>query len=459
MKNHRIYEAIGRINEKLIDDALDYSPKKQKSTDGMGIGRNFSIKRLCVVAAAAVLVLSLTITCVANADGIAGALESIFRREQELIDPYAQVINKENTSEGITVSIDKVCRDQGEIYVYMNLHSEEPFEAGLLYFSSIELQRYSKVGELSSCHSDLNKYYVGNCWPSEEGYTRYCTGSGGAENARTAFLAGCYLTYLDEPSKDVTAVVHFTRLYSDEYSDVELLSGNYRLEIKNLKTAVSGVDEHGKEYYKDVKRYNNSIQLEFVMSELGEVPSTTYYPDIDFELDGHPFNISKIKITPYHIWIDVSDERPETIEVAGYHYDSRSKLLGSLDYTESNEYKALPYEEKQKVWGDDGTYKMSDEEYAAHQSQSYDLGVRFKEDFDFIDEFGGFLGGGWKIDDQTETSGKVYMKTYLTPKAPIALSDIDYIYITDYAHYEHPWDYPQHEAELILWKNETDILK
>ena len=74
-KNEKLFNAIGKLNDSYIEEAYSQPEKAAKP-------RN-SIKRIVMLAAAALLSISLVITVAANSDAIIAA---IFERRQNLID-------------------------------------------------------------------------------------------------------------------------------------------------------------------------------------------------------------------------------------------------------------------------------------------------------------------------------------------------------------------------------------
>lgn len=130
-KNEKLFRAIGKLNDDYIEEAYAESsePKPAKSRK--------SIKRIVMLAAAALLSVSLVITVAANSDAIIAAM---FERRQKLVDDKIGHIDESVTEGNITLTMESVKVERrtisdnffGEFTV--SFHNEDGnFENGIKY--------------------------------------------------------------------------------------------------------------------------------------------------------------------------------------------------------------------------------------------------------------------------------------------------------------------------------------
>ena len=129
-KNEKLFNAIGKLKDSYIEEAYAENPKLSKPKK--------SIKRIVMLAAAAMLSISLVITVAANSDAIIAA---IFERRQNLVDNKIGHIDESVTEGNITltmdsVKIDSLFYDDNEFHgdFTVSFHNEDGiFENGLKY--------------------------------------------------------------------------------------------------------------------------------------------------------------------------------------------------------------------------------------------------------------------------------------------------------------------------------------
>ena len=128
-KNEKLFNAIGKLKDSYIEEAYAENPKLSKPKK--------SIKRIVMLAAAAMLSISLVITVAANSDAIIAA---IFERRQKLVDNKIGHIDESATVGNITLTLESVTVenvfDDDNIFANytVSFHNNDgAFEGGLKY--------------------------------------------------------------------------------------------------------------------------------------------------------------------------------------------------------------------------------------------------------------------------------------------------------------------------------------
>lgn len=324
MKNsQRLLDSIGRLDDSLIENAVSYEPAaKIKASSAR------PVKRVAAVAVAAVMCVALAVTCFANAEGIQEAIKSIFSREEELIDPYAAMIDESTEAEGISVTVDKIAKDGDNYIIYVHLRNPAGFEPGYLYYDQIEIEQQTSKG-----------------WK-----TRYSLAGVGIKDPETALLAGTSWTKVESKTQDLDLLIkvdaaspHFDNMYADSKTN------DFRLSIYELAT-IQIVEENGG-YPKCFDPYFDklSVDFEFDESKVEPLPEKVSYPNVDFEIDGTTFRLTEIRYSPMHLVFAVEDPNCEIIEVDGLHFYGTSKLNWQLFCEEYPPTQPMSFEESQKL--------------------------------------------------------------------------------------------------------------
>ncbi len=314
MKQNDILDSIGGISDSIIEDALSYTPEKKSA-------KKFSVKRLSTIAAAAVLCIILTVTCFANATEISAVISSLFRREQEYIDPYAQIINKSDTQDNILMTMRKVVKDGDSYILYLSLHNEtEDFEVGYLAYDSIYLD-YKSRGE--TCR-----------------YGKLAA-QGTVTIAGRKVIAGEYFTNINKPTKDVDLKLVIPAGSKSEHLDPNICreweSGSYHFEINGLSVLPCSSDEKGLWVPEDEYiEYADKLEVDFDYdtSDVEDLPTTILYPNSDFELDGTNFRITKVVHTATSLKVTIEDMDKELMEYGDLHFWGTEKFAGYISPVE-----------------------------------------------------------------------------------------------------------------------------
>lgn len=300
-KSEKLYYSLGSVRDEWLDDAIGTDITKNKVKSG---GKTIALRRILVAAAVCVLSVSLAITCVANAD----LIKSLFQREQELINPYAAVIDETSESEGVSMRMDKIAKDGDRYIIYLHLARPEGFEPGFLTYGSITIEQKTEDG-----------------WVEQERFA-------GARDAETALLAGIFLTEVPEKTNEVEVLVTVDSLYSQCFNGVS--KGDFRLTLEELATvqydeANGGTAKYAAEYADEI-----TVGFEFDESKIEPLPEKVSYPDIEFEVAGSKFKLTEMRYSPMHLELHFEDEIGQTFEVGGRELFATNKLnygMASVD--------------------------------------------------------------------------------------------------------------------------------
>lgn len=293
-KSEKLYYSLGSVRDEWLDDAIGTDITKNKVKSG---GKTIALRRILVAAAVCVLSVSLAITCVANAD----LIKSLFQREQELINPYAAMIDETSESEGVSMRMDKIAKDGDRYIIYLHLARPEGFEPGFLTHNDIIIEQ---------------KMEDGSWYPRAE--------ITGTSNAETALLAGITLTEVPEKTNEVEVLITVDSLYSQCFNGIS--KGDFRLTLEELATvqydeANGGTAKYAAEYADEI-----TVGFEFDESKIEPLPEKVSYPDIEFEVAGSKFKLTEMRYSPMHLELHFADEIGQTYEVGGKELFATNKL-------------------------------------------------------------------------------------------------------------------------------------
>lgn len=344
MKNsQRILDSIGKLSDGMIESAVSYeNPENKRRKIEVSPAR--PMKKLAVSVIAAVLCVALAVTCFANAD----LIKSLFQREQELIDPHAVMVDKQDESGGYTLTVEKIFSDEDLIYVYYKLHSPEPFETGYLTYENLEFGiEYVESNKVTGI--------------SPRAYTF----TPGHPNPKKALVSGAYITEVKEPTCDIEGVLELGKIFMGDYVTtdtgrkvvhkefIDWESGKYHLAITGLAVTRFIPDENGYidensgvESFDCVKKLDVAFYLN--VNDLEELPSTYSYPDSEFTVDGYPFKITEIKQNAKNLWVMIESTSDKRIEIEDQHFNPLMMFMGYAFSDEFNMYDEHTIEEEEK---------------------------------------------------------------------------------------------------------------
>ncbi len=284
------------------------------------------IRRAAVIIAAAALTAVMSTTVFAYHDVISSGLAEtgriildFFSREEEIIDPKAEIIYESDTESGITLEVIKAVRDGSDTYLYAELTNHDG------YFAS----------SIITCDS-YTLYKTGEAIPvtPKNGY--------GIMTERKLGMTGLQ-------AGDI-----FADLRSCQTNRIELClpvriteEGDYRLTINHL-ISVTEETESG-HYTGNLLRelITEELTVDFSLdSELESLEKSIIECNSEFTVCGVSLTLDSITVSPLAIVIDIRDELGETIEVEDrttaaldclHHYSTLyDSILADFPYDENN---------------------------------------------------------------------------------------------------------------------------
>ncbi len=294
-KSEKLYTSLGSVRDEWLDDAIAADITKNKAKSGT---KTVALRRLLIAAAVCVLSVSLAITCVANAD----LIKSLFQREQELINPYAAMIDETVETDGVSMRVDKIAKDGDRYIIYLHLSRPEGFEPGYLTHNGIEFEQETEDG-----------------WISRAEIT-------GTKNANTALLAGLFLTEVKEKTNELDLLITIDSRLDTFYFINEVEKDNFRLTINDLATVQFVEENGGTAKYSEEYADELTVDFEFDASKIEPLPEKVSYPDIEFEVDGSKFRITEMRYSPLHLELHIEDPTGETFEIGGKELFATDKI-------------------------------------------------------------------------------------------------------------------------------------
>lgn len=291
-KSEKLYMSLGNVRDEWLDEAIGADITKNKAKSGT---KTIALRRLLIAAAVCVLSVSLAITCVANAD----LIKSLFQREQELIDPYAAMIDETTETDGISMRMDKIAKDGDRYIIYLHLSRPEGFEPGFISYGEIAFDQKTD-----------------DRWVPKARIA-------GSNNATNALLAGIVLAEVEEKTNELELLITVDN-YSQVFNEVE--KGTLRLTISELSTVQLVEENGGSAEYSEKYADELSVDFEFDESRIEPLPEKVSYPDIEFEAGGSKFKLTEMRYSPLHLELHFEDPIGQTQEIAGKEFFAMNKL-------------------------------------------------------------------------------------------------------------------------------------
>lgn len=285
-KNEKLFNAIGKLKDSYIEEAYSQPEKAAKP--------HKSIKRIVMLAAAALLSVSLVVTVAANSDAIIAA---IFERRQKLIDNKIGHIDESATVGDITltlesVTVENVFHDENIFASYtVSFHNNDGvFEGGLKY-GGYKLQSMFDDSGNGTLHADSEIDKDGRKW--------YTLNGDQPDKFEAFYPALSRINFgLDEPSDTITLQS------SPSYG----LYGVNRIIFYDLTSADGSI------------RYADEICIEFTITKEEAIPlmQINYYePDISFEIDNAEFLLEHIDLYTTRLFMVITNPAGDQVNIGG----------------------------------------------------------------------------------------------------------------------------------------------
>ncbi len=308
-KNEKLFNAIGKLKDSYIEEAYNQPEKAAKSRK--------SIKRIVMLAAAALLSVSLVVTVAANSDAIIAA---IFERRQNLIDNKIGHIDESVTEGNITLTLESVAVEKrtidncffGEFTVSFH-NNDGNFGNGMIY-SGLRLEYLVKEGAQPIEGAQTSTDENGQTWVAIDDY---CTDDAFGEGYNPFEFNMQRINFgLDTPTDTIT------------------LTGSLRCEW-DTDCRLTFIDVTS---YDGSIKYADKISVDFSVSEDEAQPlqQIDYKPEgVTFEIEGVTFEIAKIEIYPDNMSMSFTNSNADRVNIAGiecYAINYLAKLSASDEY-------------------------------------------------------------------------------------------------------------------------------
>ncbi len=313
-KSDSYFDPLRDMKSEWIDEAIDSGEVTKKRTNHINL-------KMIVSIAACMAVLIVGTTCIIHAEEISSAIRSLFVREQELIDPYATMIDESAETDGVSMRMDKIAKDGDRYIIYLHLSRPEGFEPGYLFHSGIKVEQETSGG-----------------WQTRADIP-------GSTNAENALLAGTTLMEVEAATQELDILLTINSWEYPYFSEVE--KDSFRLSIHDLATAQIIEEEGGSVKNLGIFADELSVDFEFDESKIESLPEKVSYHDIDFEVNGSKFKLTEMRYSPMHLELHIEDPIGQTIEIGGKELFATNKLnygSYSADYQpEKRWYELKPY--------------------------------------------------------------------------------------------------------------------
>lgn len=285
-KNEKLFNAIGKLKDSYIEEAYAENPKLSKPKK--------SIKRIVMLAAAAMLSISLVITVAANSDAIIAA---IFERRQKLVDNKIGHIDESATVGNITLTLESVTVenvfDDDNIFANytVSFHNNDgAFEGGLKY-GGYKLQCIFDDSGNGTLHADSEIDEDGRKW--------YTLNGDQPDKFEAFYPALSRINFgLDDPSDTITLKS------SPSYG----MYGVNRIIFYDLTSADGSV------------KYADEICVEFTVTkeEAKPLQQLNYYePNLPFEVENAEFMLVRIDVSTTRMLVEITNPTGDSVNIGG----------------------------------------------------------------------------------------------------------------------------------------------
>ncbi len=285
-KNEKLFYAIGKLKDSYIEEAYAENPKISKPKK--------SIKRIVMLAAAAMLSISLVITVAANSDAIIAA---IFERRQNLVDNKIGHIDESATVGNITLTLESVTVenvfDDDNIFANytVSFHNNDgAFEGGLKY-GGYKLQCIFDDSGNGTLHADSEIDEDGRKW--------YTLNGDQPDKFEAFYPALSRINFgLDDPSDTITLKS------SPSYG----MYGVNRIIFYDLTSADGSI------------KYADEICVEFTVTkeEAKPLQQLNYYePNLPFEVENAEFMLVRIDVSTTRMLVEITNPTGDSVNIGG----------------------------------------------------------------------------------------------------------------------------------------------
>lgn len=312
-----------------------------------------------VIAAAAMITVMATAVFAYREEIYSGLAETgrnireFFTREEEIIDPKAEMIHETAEESGVTLTVEKAVRDGEQEYLCVTVKNHD----GLF------------DGEILTCEGyTLRKKadYPGAVMP-KNGYSIMTDRKLGMMGV---YAGDIFKLMREEPTDTVELMIPVT--INGE--------GSYRFTVDRLMTVSE--EMNGEEYTGKLlsEVVAEELTVDFTInSELASLDRTVLACDRNFEVMGAVLTLDSITVSPLEIVVDIRDEIGQKIEIDGWmtdaddcltHYYKLYNIIKDDPDTDDEKAKEI-YKNVRPKEEYDVKIAFTEEELAVVESQSY----------------------------------------------------------------------------------------
>jgi len=356
-----------KLNAKSIERIKDRAHRNVFESRGKsGMRARLKIRRVVSVIAAAAMITIMSTAVFAYRDEIYSGLaetgrniREFFTREEEIIDPKAEMIHKCAEESGVSLTVEKIVRDGDQEYLCITFENHESlFDGDILTCESYILR---KKADDPGAIMPKNGYSI---------MTNRKLGINGV-------YAGDIFELLRENPTDTVELMIPVSIDGE---------GSYRFTVEKLMTVSEEVDSKG--YTGNLLRevIAEELTVDFTVNgELEALDRTVIESGRDFEVMGATLTLDSITVSPLEIVVDIKDKIGQTIEVAGWTTAADDCLT---QYSRLyNQIRAVTSpEEAREIYKD------------IRPKELYDIRIAFTDESLAVDERNSILSFGFAFD-------------------------------------------------------------
>ena len=297
MKLNNLYGGVPENVSQRMEQTVTGLPEEKVSERRVRLSRPLSVALSCVLA-----VVLMTGAAVFLTDR-----EHIEKREQEFVDPYAEVLMESTTDNGITMTINKVASDYYMTYIFFTLKNENGVFEKRPEFDEIA----EDTGAAYRVHETKYSSGGGKC------FTALSTSDYDPENPSDTIHAvlRARLYVCDEVTLDFKGLKSYDGeiSYADGFSFDITVGVNKRVLYDEHKD--TDIDEEELDEFYD--RWDKKAEvLDYLL----------LHPKKSIEIEDCKLKVSEIYISPYQIKVILEDDMSKTVKIGELEfYPARSQ--------------------------------------------------------------------------------------------------------------------------------------
>lgn len=421
MKLNNLYGGVPENVSQRIEQTVTGLPEEKVSERRVRLSRPLSVALSCVLA-----VVLMTGAAVFLTDR-----EHIEKREQEFVDPYAEVLMESTTDNGITMTINKVASDYYMTYIFFTLKNENGVFEKRPEFDEIA----EDTGAAYRVHETKYSSGGGKC------FTALSTSDYDPENPSDTIHAvlRARLYVCDEVTLDFKGLKSYDGeiSYADGFSFDITVGVNKRVLYDEHKD--TDIDEEELDEFYD--RWDKKAEvLDYLL----------LHPKKSIEIEDCKLKVSEIYISPYQIKVILEDDMSKTVKIGELEFYPATLTTMSTGWLRKQH--AIMYEMDRNLTFDERWVLYDRTAIFGSNMTKYEIDLnneRLNLEFRVVEEYG--PAGANKAFDRL-SGGKCYEFSMTEKGKEVAeiMDDPAYWDLMDEACYKLGVDFaPESEAKII----------